>query len=240
MKPTSRLRSEWLRDSVPRPSLAERDRRWAGTRRRLAEADLAALLVYGSSGLSDARMANLHYLSLIGGNGEEGWLLFPTAHDPLAFVWSSEFLLREWHERGCWIDDVRPGRKWSASLASAITDSGLARERVGVVGLSGAEDPEGSIPHDTYAALLEALPHADFVNASALMEAQRRVKSPEEQEFVREAAKLSDLACLTLEESGRTGRNEADVYADVVATLLRAGAEQPMFLLWDSGPDVVH
>ena len=70
-------------------------------------------------------------------------------------------------------------------LASAITDSGLARERVGVVGLSGAEDPEGSIPHDTYAALREALPHADFVNASALMEAQRRVKSPEEQEFVR-------------------------------------------------------
>ena len=55
-------------------SLKERDRRYKLVRQAMRERGLDALLIWGHSGKWDWHMANIHYMSLVGGNGEEGFL----------------------------------------------------------------------------------------------------------------------------------------------------------------------
>ncbi|HEY7065031.1 MAG TPA: Xaa-Pro peptidase family protein [Chloroflexota bacterium] len=222
--------------------LAERDRRWAELRRRMADAALDLLLVFGESGMSDVRTMNLHYLSLIGGNGEEAWLAFPREGPPTAFVWSGGSMLDEWRDRGVWVDDLRPcpGARWSGSLVAYVRELGLARERIGLVGLPGQLDAEGIIPHVTYERLQAGLPEAELANATALLEAMRLVKSPAELEFIAAAVAIGDAAWATLRREAVPGANEYQVFARTFATLLEHGSEQPIVVFWDSGPAVSH
>jgi Xaa-Pro aminopeptidase len=222
--------------------IAERDRRWGELRRRMAEQQLDVLLVCGNSGLYDTRMMNVHYLSLIGGNGEEAWLVFPREGEPTAYVWSGGVLLDEWRERGIWIEDLQvcPGAVWSRSLATRVQELGLAAGRIGIVGLAGLADAEGHIPYLTYQRLQEALPRAEFVNAVALLEEMRLVKSADELAFMEQAAAIADAACLVLQREAVPGANEYTVFARMMAALLEHGSEQPVFVLWDAGPTVNH
>ena len=230
------------RAQLPRMPLAERDRRWAALRHRMADAGLDLLLVFGESGMSDVRTLNLYYLSLIGGNGEEGWLAFPRDGPPTAFVWSGGSMLDEWRERGVWVDDLRPcpGARWSGPLAAHVRELDLARGRIGLVGLSGQLDAEGIIPHVTYERLQAGLPKAELVNATAILEEMRLVKSPAELEFIQAAVAIGDAAWATLRRQAVPGASEYQVFARTFATLLEQGSEQPVVVFWDSGPAVSH
>jgi Xaa-Pro dipeptidase len=230
------------RTQLPRMPLAERDRRWADLRRRMADQQLDVLLVCGNSGMVDARMANVHYLSLIGGNTEEAWLVFPRAGEPTAYIWSGGTLLDEWRDRGVWIADLRvcPGSVWSRSLATHVQELGLAAARIGVVGLAGLQDAEGVIPYLTYQRLQELLPRAELVNATAVLEEMRLVKSADELAFIEAAAAIADAACLVLQREAVPGASEYRVFAQTMAALLEHGSEQPVFFLWDAGPAVNH
>src|SRR5262249_60708715 len=63
--------------SVPRFSLAERDRRWALVRRLMAEAGLDAIVTAVNTGHWDHFQANTRYLTGIGGNCGEASAVFP-------------------------------------------------------------------------------------------------------------------------------------------------------------------
>src|SRR5207248_9729598 len=129
---------------------------------------------------------------------------------------------------------------WSRSLATHVQDLGLASARIGVLGLAGLQDAGGIIPYLTYQRLQELLPHADLVNATALLEEMRLVKSPDELVFIEAAAAIADAACAVLQREAVPGANEYSVFAQTMAAPLEHGSEPPGLFLWDGGPAGEH
>ncbi len=84
----------------------------------------------------------------------------------------------------------------------------------------------------TYAAgqaLFEALQAPDWQNISALVDQMRLVKSEEEQAIMRAAAKASDAGTQAAIAAIHDGAREADVAAECLAAMTRAGGTPPGF-----------
>ena len=103
---------------LPQLSIAERDWRWKAVRDAMKAQQLDCLIVYGANMGWDSKMANVRYLTQIGGNGEQAWVVFPLNGEPAcftSFAWINDW----WHYSQNWISDVRPIQgSWAASLAS--------------------------------------------------------------------------------------------------------------------------
>jgi Xaa-Pro dipeptidase len=69
------------------------------------------------------------------------------------------------------------------------------------------------------------------------MQDVRMQKSPEEVAFVEKAAEIADAASLALFETARAGVPEHDVYAAMVAAMIRAGGEIPTMALFVAEPE---
>lgn len=231
-----------LRRELPRLSLAERDARWARIRASMAAEGIEALLVHGDSGKWDQKSSSMRYVGQIGGNGEDGWLVFPSDGDPTAFVFSGGAMLSMWTDLQDWVTDVRsaPGLRWSSALADSIEERGLTRARLGIVGLEGYQESEGTASYLTVSRLKERFPQAEFVDATRLVEDLRMYKSAEELLFIEEAARIGDVAIEVMRATARPGVSEIEVYARTMESLMREGSEQPVTFFWDAGPDVSH
>jgi Xaa-Pro aminopeptidase len=230
------------RSKLPRLSIAERDRRWKAIRDEMERQGLALLLVHGDSGKWDQKFTNMRYLSQIGGDGEDGWLVFPLEGEPSAHVFSGGAMHQMWGEMQDWMSDVRPapGLRWSSALIGRIKDLGLERARIGVVGLEGYQETEGTVSYLTLSRLKEQFPEAQFVDATHIVEDFRMVKSAEEIGFIEQAARIGDAAIRYMRRHAQPGAAEHDVYAGAFATMLSEGAEQPLCFFWDAGSNVSH
>ena len=236
-KPDSLTRSK-----LPRLSIGERDRRWAAVRSAMKREEIECLLVHGDSGKWDQKFSNIHYLSQIGGNGEDGWLAFPVRDEPSAFIFSGGSMLKMWGERQDWVSDLRtvPGNHWSGALTIYLKEAGLSKAKLGVVGLSGYQESEGTVSYTTLTKLKEQLPEAEFCDASYLLENLRLFKSEEEIRFIEKAAEIGDHAAKIMRELAKPGVSEIIVYARILEALIEAGSEQPITFFWDAGPVVSH
>lgn len=221
-------------------SLEERDRRWREVRATMDERGLDALVVWGDTGKWDAKMANVRYLTQVGGNGEVGTCVFPRHGDPVVILWSL-MMLPEWQSATSWVSEYRSSRNpryarpsWSKSIAKEIREMGLADRRLGVVGLEGTE-AEGDIPYVTYKKLQEELPEAHFENATDILEGQRMIKSQEEVKFLRRVAALGDYAAEAMYECAAPGVPEQEVVAHMFETMIKHGSESPIMFLWGAG-----
>ena len=103
----------------PTPSLAERDRRWASTRKEMAARGLDCLVLCGWPAMWDFNIANARYLCPIGGNAEFNVLVFPAAGEPTSFIYSPVFT-DYWRGAQSWVADVRPKRGTFAGLVSPV------------------------------------------------------------------------------------------------------------------------
>src|SRR3989304_10431684 len=63
------ISGEEKRYQMPQLSLQERERRWNSVRQKMAQRGLDCLIVHGDSGKYDSMMANIRYLTHIGGHG---------------------------------------------------------------------------------------------------------------------------------------------------------------------------
>lgn len=218
-------------------SLQERDRRYALIRAAMRERGLDALIVWGNSAKWDSKCANIRYISQIGGNGEEAMALFPLEGEPTLFLWSP-IMRGEWLESQQWVTNLLARRpNWSEVVVERIKELGLAQASLGVVGLEGRE-PEGDIPYVTYNRILGACPQARFENATDILEEVRLVKSEEEIALIREAMRIGDVATEVMYRMSRPGASERAIFAEMIGTMLREGAEHPVMFLWDAGaPD---
>ena len=61
------------------------------------------------------------------------------------------------------------------------------------------------LPHGMAEVLKRALPSAEWVDADGLVDVLRRVKSPAERHFMREAARVSDAGAAAAIEATRAG-----------------------------------
>ena len=229
-----------IKNGFPHLSLAERDRRWAAIRQKMAERDLDALIIRGHSGFWYGFMADIRYVS--GVNGHSGYCVFPRDADPTVFLWFPPAAKWSVRKQQSWVKDVRGGGwPFGASMAAdRLKELGCGEGRVGIVGLPGEREPEGIFPHGAYLELQKALPGAGLENATDIIEKLRWIKSAEEIECHTRAAEIGDLAIQAMADSAKPGATQAEVYAEMVRVMLANGSEPPTMLLWEAGAEPAH
>ena len=217
---------------LPRLSLTERDRRWAAVRKEMAARGLDGIVLWGWPTMWDFYTANARYLCPIGGNAEFNVFIFPASGEPTAIVQMPTFL-DGWRSAQDWVSDIRPRSKtWADSVAVRLRELKLDTGKIGMDGLAGPLDPDGWIPHSVYTRLRELLPKADLVSLDDMLEKVRSIKSAEELDVLRQAARLGDLMLATCRDTARPGVKECEVYAGMMETMVANGGEEPTLFLW--------
>lgn len=192
----------------PRFSQEEFSRRYQAVRAAMAEADLAALVLYGAPGFD----AEVQYLSNFP-VAREGVLVFPLEGEPTLFV--QYFNHVPTAGKIASLGDVRwGGPETMASAAENVRERGIADRRIGFA---------GSMPVQRMASLRQNLPEARFVDFSSPLLQIRLVKSEEEFAFLRKGAEFSDLALEALERQVRPGMVEYQLAAIVEDAYLALG-----------------
>jgi Xaa-Pro aminopeptidase len=218
---------------LPRLSLAERDRRWVAVRKEMAARGLDAIVLWGWPVMWDFYTANARYLAPIGGNAEFNVLVFPADGDPTSIIQLPTFI-EGWRAAQDWVGDVRPRSKtWADSVANRLRELKLDAGRIGTDGLAGTLDPDGWLPHAVFMRLTSLLPKASFVGLEDMLEKVRSIKSAEELDMLRKAAKLGDLMLSTCRDIARPGVKECEVYAGMMEAMMANGGEEPTLFLWN-------
>lgn len=204
--------------------MKERDRRYNAVCQKMELQGLDVIVVWGNSAKWDSKMANVRYLTQIGGNGEEGFCLFPKKGDPIVYLWA-DMMVDEWLSAQKWVSDIRSSRpSWSASISNGIKDLIGEKGNVGIVGLGGYE-AEGDMPFVTFQRVRETLPQCRFENATSILEGVRLIKSYEEIEMLERATILGDLATDVMYETVRPGVLESRVVGAMIEAIVGHGGK---------------
>jgi Xaa-Pro dipeptidase len=221
----------------PTFSAAERDRRWTETREKMARAGIAALAMPASGGHWDQFFANQRYLSQIGGNQYRTAMVFPLDGDPTLVIPGIGEAVH-WRKIS-WVEDIRgsDGHRYGKVLADRLRELKLEAETIGVPLLqSPARAGESPIPSGAVEALREALPRAQFVDASALMDEQRSIKSDEEVAMMERASAIAERGIFMLGYHVRAGMPQTEALAVLEGAMLKAGCELSNQILWECSP----
>lgn len=194
----------------PYPGFSEEElaRRRASVRRAMEEAELSALLLYGTWAAHD----EVQYLSDFAVSWEAA-LIFPLEGDPTLLV---EFFNHLPNARAmARVDDVRwLGADAGETIAEDLGRRSLAEGRVGFA---------GPISLRRFEQIRKRLPKADLVDFSAQMIEMRLHKSAEELAFIRKGAAFCDLAIEALEREVQPGMVEHDLARIVQSAYLGRG-----------------
>ena len=225
-----------MKGVYPTLSLRERDRRWQITRQFMADKGLDCLMLAGLYGMEqlDGYLTNDYV---------HGMVIFPLKGEPTCLTWSASYIIRHMENlrRGgtAWLNDYRVGPT-SVHWVSALKEKGFESANIGVVGLSTHTpgNPEGFIPYQAWAYVLEQLPKATFVEVSQQFAELMMANSEEEQVLIRHAAHIGEMACEAMLKATRPGVSESEIYAAIMETIYANGATTiaPTLIL-QSGPD---
>ena len=224
---------------LPRLSLKERDRRWGVVREAMKTQGLDCLVIAGRNSSWDQDMANVRYLTHIGGNGTQAYVIFPLKEEPTAITFTSNMLpwLKIVQD---WVTDIRVVQTtWSGAMAGRLKELGLEKGNIGVVGLGGILIRDGVIPYETYAQLLKELPQANFVNVTPMMEELRLIKSPEEIQWMEKSGEIGDLMLDAMVKTAEPGVKEYEVFARMIEAEISNGGEYPTMLLMCAGAEPI-
>lgn len=235
---------------VPRFSLAERELRWGRVRSLMDHDALDVIVIPRSTGAWDGGNANARYLTGLGGNGAGGAIVFPREGEVTAIVGpvpSREY----WLAFQDWVTDIRyagrnvqverggmgaSGRRYGGGVVERLQELGVEQGRIGIAGLAGTtRAPDGIVPYGAFTRLREAFPEAELLDATALLDEARVVKSAEEITFLERGLELVERAIETLIDAARPGVSEAEVYIEMLASTVKHGGELPTMLLWSAG-----
>ena len=226
---------------VLRFSLTERDRRWGVLRDLMGREGLEAIVCLANSGAWDTLNANVRYLVGIGGNGALASAVFPLDGDVTAIVGPTPGAAW-WLGYQDWVRDVRqPARLFS--LMDGVVErlhelpAGAQRGRIGIAGLRDIlRHPEGIVPVGAYEMIAAALPGAELVNATPVMDEARFVKGAEEVAFLQRAVALAEAGIEVIAKEARPGVAECVVYGRVLGKQVEEGGEIPNFFSWAAMP----
>ena len=121
-----------------------------------------------------------------------------------------------------WLDDQRgyaPDRSEEQYIAGTLMDNNLDGARVGV------EKGSHGLPAGAYEGLVAALPKAQFIDGSGIVEAVKTVKSSREIEHIRAAAKTTEAGMAAAIDAAREGATDNDVAAAASQAMVAAGSE---------------
>ncbi|MEL7257596.1 MAG: M24 family metallopeptidase [Pseudomonadota bacterium] len=192
-------------------SNAEYDRRIAKTRRAMEQANIDLLFVTDPS--------NQNWLT-----GYDGWSFYVHQGVLLTLdgqpIWWGRYMDMLGGRRTCWMKDQfilgysdnfvqSTERHPMQDLARHITNLGLSNARIGV------EMENYYYSAKAHAVLETELPNATLVDATALVNWQRLVKSEDEIAMIRRAAKISEKVVHTAIERAEPGMRKNDLVADI-------------------------
>ncbi len=221
---------------LPQLSLAERDRRWEQTRKRMVLRGLDALVFLANDIYWDMGFANLRYLTQCGSKIGSYGLFF---HDRDPIVWNAVAHMNRPTNLHLstqeWTTDLRPITGLGA-VAAELRGRGLAGGRIGLVGFSSTIQTTPTLLYGDVVALERALPDAELIDVGAMFEEMRLVKSPEELQMLRRAGTIAKKVLDRVFEFARPGVTEAEVYAEMIKTQIANGGEPNIFNLFASGP----
>jgi Xaa-Pro dipeptidase len=106
---------------------------------------------------------------------------------------------------------------------SLLNELGLANGRVGIEAWS------SGMSHGAAEQLKRACPRAEWVDISGIVDELRMIKSPAEQTFMRQAARVSDAAAAAAIEAVRARASEREVAAACQQAMIAAGGTYPGF-----------
>lgn len=212
-------------------SADEYNQRIQDVRDLMAQNELDVLLVHGPE--------NIFYLT---GYQTPGYywhqvLVLPVASEPIFVPPPHEASLVPEY---CWVDDVRlfpDTSDWAEVTSGLLQELGLSSGRVGL------ETQSWFLTVELRDRLAGRLPNATMLNGSGLIESCRLIKSPREQEYLREAARFSERGMQAGIAAVRDGATELDVAAAVHTALDLVGSEYtglPAFITSGSRTELVH
>jgi ectoine hydrolase len=211
-------------------SAAEYQRRLAKTRDAMTEAGLDVLFVTDPS--------NQAWLT-----GYDGWsfyvhqgVIVPAEGDP---VWWGRYMDMMGARRTCWMHHgnlLGYGDHYvQSTVVHPMQDLALQLEARGfATGRIGVEMENYYYSAKAHAVLSAELPEAELVDATALVNWQRLVKSDEELAFIRKAARISEKVMRTALDRAAPGVRKNELVADIMqAGILGVGDD------WGDYPAIV-
>ncbi|HXV83363.1 MAG TPA: M24 family metallopeptidase [Candidatus Binatia bacterium] len=196
-----------------------------------------AIIAPCNTGHNEAFQADVRYLTQVGGFANEACVFFPAKGEPTCWVRADSQPAEWWQDMQNWVPDIRGSRcNWSENLATSIREHGLESGTVGVVGIGGTpRSPDGLILYGTLSHLEKCFPRARFLSATEPMAWVRSIKSEEEIAALEQATEIAEKMVQAASHKAREGVYEHEVYAEMVATLLRNRGELPTLILWGAG-----
>ena len=218
-------------DGFVRFSREERARRFAAVRERMSARSLSVIVVQANSTKWDCGVADLRYLAHIGGNGEEGYLVFDLRQDP-TYVTAGAGHIENWLAIQDWTTDIRASIP-SAShvIAARVKELGLERETIGLVGRGrGPLTPDGRWSHMAFEAMRRELPNATFLDFDDNLGVVRAVKSDEEIACHERAMALTEVAIDVMRAAARVGVPGCEVFGRMVGAMVSGGADMSVMV----------
>jgi Xaa-Pro aminopeptidase len=203
----------------------------------MAQRGFDALLIPCNTGHNEAFQADVRYLTQVGGFANEACVFFPLTGEPTCWVRADSQPQEWWAKMQDWVTDVRGSRcVWSDDFTTSIREHRLESARFGFVGIDGApRSGDGLILHGTMTRLIAQFPNAKFEGATRAMAEVRMVKSDEEITALGRAARIAEDSVMAASRVARPGKSDHEVYAEIVAHMLRSGGEIPTLILWGAG-----
>jgi Xaa-Pro dipeptidase len=137
-------------------------------------------------------------------------------------------------EESSWAKDVRTYHHGHTDPAKLIADTAKEHAKGGTIGMGLGTY---ALPGALALRILDALAGARPKDVSSLIEYVRRVKSPAEMAYIREAARYAELGLLRVREAARPGVSEIELAGEIEAAMRQAGTEYSAMPTWfSSGP----
>lgn len=127
------------------------------------------------------------------------------------------------------IQDVRVTSILAPTIKEALTERGLTKSRVGIVG-------EDIMPLALYRDLTSALPEITWDPADEIVRSIRGIKTEAEIDLLKEAARIADASQVAALSACIPGNTEADVCAAAIAEGIQQGADFVRYVRVHSGP----
>lgn len=210
-------------------SLKEKERRWSLVRQKMAQEELAAIIVYANDGHKRDTACRYFTNMVIFASGEH-MLLLPGAGDPILLMSAGEqiFFAREIS----WIPahNIYASGNKGADIARHLIALNLQTKRIGV-------DNPDLWPVRDYLALRELCPDVELVDVTRWLTEIRVQKSSEEINRMEEAIRIGEMVHKTFLAHLKPGMTEEEVVAHVDKVARANGVERRLWLI-NSTPEI--
>jgi Xaa-Pro aminopeptidase len=119
-------------------------------------------------------------------------------------------------------------------VIESLKDIGHEHANIGLVSFKGSFR-SGTISYQEYETLLSGLPNAHFVDATALLDRVRLIKSAEEIEMLKRSGEITQAKIEAMINMAHPGVKECELFAEMVKTEIAMGGEAFVFNLLASG-----